>query len=721
MADLPAGITYLTVSGKLTKAVADTADAGVNPDSVALSGQVTFKPEIGKRGYSGELLSGGRITLATAVPPLIVVVDPVPVALAADGSFSVTLVDPKNPLIAPADWSWTVDFSSVVGAKIQSFAFNSPAASQVLDLASVVPVEISTGGAVFINEAAASAASAAASAASAAQSAALVGAPADSAMAAVVGNSASATRTQLNSTFARRFWADVTSPEYGAIGDGVANDTAAIQAAIDAAFAAGGGTVFFPRGTFAATRLTLKSRVALLGSNWMASTLKHRTGTNADFIVLADVNTEQVSIRDLRVNGNRAGNSSGDTIVIDNTAGVYGFSDPYHSFQNVFVENSAGDAWQITQGCREVRFFNCHAKLSYGHGFNITGTDNFFTDCTAATSGLAGWYVAGGNNQFISCKSFSSGERMTGTGDVADGFYITYAPRCKFIGCEAQDNRRYGFVLVGNLCFSNMLVGCLADSNAIFAGSTFSGFMIDNLAQRNHLTGCVSGNQRTTQDYGLIVQGGAFANEIDLKIDSQGVAEHFYVGTAVADNNIRINGIGAENTADAITTGQEVFSRRLINSASISSGATGRLLLTYFTARKTASVTALRMMSAGTASGTPTLVRVGIYSVASNGDLALVGSTANDVALFAGTFATYTPPLSVATPLAAGGRYALGLLVVASILPFIYGQSVSFGSEAAVAPRMGGTLSSLADLPATALAGTITATNAHLLPYAALT
>lgn len=153
MADLPAGVTFLTVSGKLTKAVADTADAGVNPDSVALSGQVTFKPEIGRRGYSGELLSGGRITLATGVPPLIVVVDPVPVALAADGSFSVTLVDPKNPLIAPSNWSWTVDFSSVVGAKIQNFAFNSPAASQVLDLAAVVPVEVSTGSAVVIGPA----------------------------------------------------------------------------------------------------------------------------------------------------------------------------------------------------------------------------------------------------------------------------------------------------------------------------------------------------------------------------------------------------------------------------------------------------------------------------------------------------------------------------------------------------------------------------------------
>jgi hypothetical protein len=41
---------------------------------------------------------------------------------------------------------------------------------------------------------------------------------------------------------------DVT--EYGAVGDGVTDDTAAIQAALDAAAAANGGTIFVPTGTY---------------------------------------------------------------------------------------------------------------------------------------------------------------------------------------------------------------------------------------------------------------------------------------------------------------------------------------------------------------------------------------------------------------------------------------------------------------------------------------
>ncbi len=59
---------------------------------------------------------------------------------------------------------------------------------------------------------------------------------------------------------------NVMSAAYGATGDGVTNDVTAIQAAIDAAEAAGGGIVFFPRGTYKInSTLNVKSTVSLLG------------------------------------------------------------------------------------------------------------------------------------------------------------------------------------------------------------------------------------------------------------------------------------------------------------------------------------------------------------------------------------------------------------------------------------------------------------------------
>jgi hypothetical protein len=45
-------------------------------------------------------------------------------------------------------------------------------------------------------------------------------------------------------------YANVKLPPYNAVGDGVTDDSAAIQAAINAAYEVGGGTVFFPKGIY---------------------------------------------------------------------------------------------------------------------------------------------------------------------------------------------------------------------------------------------------------------------------------------------------------------------------------------------------------------------------------------------------------------------------------------------------------------------------------------
>jgi hypothetical protein len=65
----------------------------------------------------------------------------------------------------------------------------------------------------------------------------------------------------------------VSVMDFGAVADGVADDTAAIQAAIDAVNAAGGGVVNFPAGTYACANLWPKDDVTLQGASKLSTKL----------------------------------------------------------------------------------------------------------------------------------------------------------------------------------------------------------------------------------------------------------------------------------------------------------------------------------------------------------------------------------------------------------------------------------------------------------------
>lgn len=74
--------------------------------------------------------------------------------------------------------------------------------------------------------------------------------------------------------------------DFGAVGDGIADDTEALRAAVSFANAAGGGTVFFPPGTYAvhnAPGIVVQSNVHLLGSGAGASVIRTNGNMNAPF------------------------------------------------------------------------------------------------------------------------------------------------------------------------------------------------------------------------------------------------------------------------------------------------------------------------------------------------------------------------------------------------------------------------------------------------------
>lgn len=169
-------------------------------------------------------------------------------------------------------------------------------------------------------------------------------------------------------------------------------------------------------------------------------------------------------------------------------------------------------------------------------------------------------------------------------------------------------------------------------------------------------------------------------------------------------------------TDQAIASGESTMPRVTIAGSALAAGANQVLNLSYFTARKTEPINNIRSLSGGTAAGaTPTLCRVGLYSVAANGDIALLAAIANDTTLWAGTFTHYTRALTAQFNKVAGIRYAWGQLCVTGATAPTFAGSVS-GLVPNSAPRISATLAAQADLPANVANASLTyPTNGQLI------
>jgi len=293
-------------------------------------------------------------------------------------------------------------------------------------------------------------------------------------------------------------WLNVKT-QYGAKGDGVTDDTTAIQNALNAAATQGGGVVYLPAATYLVSNLLIDTNVTLIGDG-VATLLTPGSGTTGYMIALAHpASTKQIVISNISLKPN-TGSLGG--IQLDNT-GYGGSSDPQHKLDNVVVLQAGGDAFHFDNNARGMKITRCTQYGAGGYGYLLGNglassgagcTDSTFSDCVSGPSGNHGFYVIGWNNMFSGCKAFYSGYSGGSFNTTGCCFEIANTQYNTFVNCSAQDGALHGFDLQSNAYVS--VVGCEADTNGSGQPSGSAGINL------NSNTYCViSGNTTSNSQY----------------------------------------------------------------------------------------------------------------------------------------------------------------------------------------------------------------------------
>ena len=333
----------------------------------------------------------------------------------------------------------------------------------------------------------------------------------------------------------------VSVQDFGAVGDGVTNNTAAIQAAINAVNAAGGGEVSIPAGSYLSGALTLKDKVSIVG-----------VGVTSKFVAVAGAYNffTGTSLTNLKLSD----------FYVDLTAQTSAFNGMYitgiqnSEISGVTIYNAAGFGWLIFTSVRCKYLRNTINTTRQWDGMTITtgSVDN----------------VIEGNTVF---NSYDSGIGFTDTlGTVCVGNYVKrqkvggvwYAPGIDAAGAKNA-------VITGNYVIGNKFgISLLQHSN--------SGKQCKRVA--------VSGNTIADGEYGIncgpvtvtspVTDENVPRDSIVISgntIFSQDVAGIAFVGAAsgptTINNTISSNIIGYSATGISLnlTSSTSVLSNQLHN------------------------------------------------------------------------------------------------------------------------------------------------------------
>lgn len=308
--------------------------------------------------------------------------------------------------------------------------------------------------------------------------------------------------------------------EFGAVGDGTTDDTAAIQAAIDAAEAstAGGRVVIPPAVHVVSSTLIVDGAAVLLsgaGRGYhgvsagtpLGSVLKLANNANVDLLEFRDSTGDRQTpsgMEWITVHGNRGNNSSGSGVVVAGTRQVWITNCTVTRCAEHGIEAKQGSGGENTADCR---IENCETSRNGADGIRWVGSDSDIVGGTSHSNVAAGITLSSGSCSIIGTTIWSN--------DV--GISLSAADKTRIVGARCDANERFGLNVndaddvnvTGSSFWNNGQDSGVGNNQRV-------GLRVVGTSTGTMLSGIVASDDQgsPTQKYGLYIEAGAGASYI---------------------------------------------------------------------------------------------------------------------------------------------------------------------------------------------------------------